>query len=320
MFKWISFLTLSLLFWGCSKSLDTLPVQELNVGTDTWVNDVVFLPSGEIYACGGQRMERGLAFNRSSEGVWSTSQFIHERNGSCVARHGLGENSRWWVGGDMLFVYETTDWVEWNRRPFQEQVPLHEMHRPQIREIKIDGQEIWFVGGENLYQGVIYHSWDGGDNWSFSVWDHELRDIEFYGDYSIVVGHGVILRSYQGEEYEIIKTGDFFISAEFDDEGNLIIVTNQGAILRSSNFGDSFDEVLPPRPGQRSYLDLTIDDQNQFLACGAEGIVSTSNNGGFTWEHYRINGNPPLTSVSEAEGAYCFGSNEGRLFLSDYPS
>lgn len=315
----MSLLTFPLLLWSCSKSLDTLPAQELNVGTDTWVNDVVILASGEIYACGGQRMERGLAFTRTTEGAWSTFQFKHEGNGSCVARHSLGENSRWWIGGDMLFIYETTDWIEWDRRLFQGQVPEHEMHRPQIREMKIDGEEIWFVGGENLYQGVIYHSWDGGDNWNFSVWDHELRDIEFYNDYSIVVGHGVILRSYQDAAYEIIRTGDFFISAEFDDDGNLIVVTNQGAILRSSDFGDSFDKVLSPRPSQRSYLDLTIDDQNQFLACGSEGLVSTSNNGGRTWEHYRIDGNPPLTSVSQVGGTYCFGSNEGRIFLSNYP-
>lgn len=315
MMRWLSFLVFLVLLSSCSKRFETLPTEELNVGTDTWVNDVVMLHPDEIFACGGERMERGLAFKLESNGLWATTQFTHERNASCLAHYGQPEDSLWWVGGDMLFMYETTDWDDWDRRTFHGQVPEHEIHRPQIREMKFSGQEIWFVGGENLNEGVIYHSWDGGENWNFSVWDHELRDIEFFEDYTIVVGHGVILRSYQNEDFEILRTGDFFISAEFDDDGNLVIVTNQGSILRSTDFGESFEKILPAKPAQRSYLDLIVNDNQDFLACGANGLVSISSDGGLSWEHHTIDGNPPLNCVDYADGSYCFGSSEGRIFV-----
>ena len=67
------------------------------------------------------------------------------------------------------------------------------------------------VGGENLNEGVIYHSWDSGENWDFSVWDHELRDIEFYDDYQLVFGHGIIMRSFQdGERRSFVQ--EIFLS------------------------------------------------------------------------------------------------------------
>mgnify|MGYP006179753405 CR=1 FL=1 len=306
--------------FSCSKNYDTLPVEELNVGVDTWVNDILTTHKDQIYACGGDRMERGYSFRMDGENNWLTTILKHERNASSIALFHSGKDSTWLIGRDMLLLYETNLWPEWNRRLFHGQVPEHEIHRPQIREIKNSGSDIWFVGGENLNEGVIYHSWDSGENWDFSVWDHELRDIEFYDDYQLVFGHGIIMRSFQDGEREILRTGDFFISAEFDDDGNLIILTNQGGILRSTDFGDSFEEILPQSPSKRSYLNLIKGDNDRLVACGANGLVSVSDDFGLTWDHRTIEGNPPLTCASCVDGYYFFGSSQGRIYRTQLDS
>lgn len=312
------FICLFAVFTACNKDRERVPHQVLDLGTEVWINDILPLDDTTLIACGGFRMEEGWIFKSTDSGSsWTPTKLESPRTATALFQD---EDDQLWCGGDMLFMHVSTDDGEaWEFSWLAAQQPEHEEDRPQVRDFTGDNaHQLWFVGGENLNEGVIYRTWDGGQNWDFEQWEYEFRDIAVWGDNVAIAGHGIVLTAEFSGDFEITVIDDFGVGLEFTSGGDLVVISNQGAIYRSTDFGKSFDTILPKRPSKRVYNALTTGP-DKFIAVGNEGLISTSEDDGETWNHYQLEEDFNLISASYRNSKIFCGTSAGRVVTFSVP-
>ena len=314
----VIFICLTITTLGCIRREGLLSAEQLDLGVDTWINDVEFYSPTEGIAVGGDRLEAGYVFKTSDGGeTWNHQRLEHDRTLGAVKYF---NDSLIRIGGEWIHLYNSTDLGEtWEFQWLDTQQPSAEEHRPIVWDFEVQNDSsYWFVGGENLDEGVIYYTWDRGQNFQFSTWEFQFNDITIQDSIKLVAGHGALMRAGSSNEFTIIKTDDHFTGVHMWDDGSAVVVTNQGAIHASGDYGISWDQVVPKASLKRSFTDLTAESE-LVCACGLNGLISVSRDGGANWNHNTIEGRPNLLSLGLNDGIIYATASSGRVFRLPVP-
>ncbi|TVP53577.1 MAG: hypothetical protein EA349_13445 [Halomonadaceae bacterium] len=183
------------------------------------------------------------------------------------------------VVGSYGLVFRTTDGGEtWAN---------HAGSVPNNERLNLNG--ITQITGGALFMaaeaGLVLRSTDNGENW---------EDIEtpYHGSYFGVVGTGIedqvlafglrgnIYRSEDlGETWDLIETdiNRTINSGHVGADGDIVLVANDGAILRSSDHGQSFTTYT--RISRHSYVDVLVLDEQGLVLAGERGALRTDRSG-----------------------------------------
>ncbi|MBX2971953.1 MAG: T9SS type A sorting domain-containing protein [Flavobacteriales bacterium] len=167
--------------------------------------------------------------------------------------------------------------------------------------------------------GVIRRTTDGGDTWaqmtsgvgtSYTITDLAMPSV----DTAFAVAYGVgVLRSTDGG-LTWMDTGapTGMRALHFSDAMNGIVVGNTGAILRTADAGNTWEQMAS---GVTQNL-LSIDRQGDVvLAAGSSGQVTRSTDGGATWTATTVGTNLMThQSIAIAADGTGFTGTDGRIF------
>jgi photosystem II stability/assembly factor-like uncharacterized protein len=114
-----------------------------------------------------------------------------------------------------------------------------------------------------------------------------LLDIARNGSRWIVVGErGHVLASDDAEKWRqmAVPTRVTLTAVDIDDSGLGIVVGHDATVIRSRDFGETWDRVYEAPEEETPLLDVVIVDEDRIVAVGAYGLYLESSDGGDTWE------------------------------------
>lgn len=221
--------------------------------------------------------ERGCVFvSDDAGGTWHQVQSGVESDLTAVR---LAGDRAWAVGHRGTVVFSRDRGQHWQRA----QVALPEGNA--LFDLEIDGADGWAVGSF----GVLAVTRDGGATWQ----GRPLLD----------KGEG---ESFDRHLYGITRTV----------KGDLFVVGEAGAMLRSSDRGATWRELASPYIG--SFFAISTLDDDRLLACGMRGHAFRSDDAGRSWT--RVSGVPEGLSIQGVRrigpGQVTLAGLDGAVFLS----
>lgn len=304
---------------SCNKDQQDLPAIQQSVGRDVRLNDVIFLDNQRGFTCGGVKNEVGYIYKTIDGGnTWTEIILEHDFGMHCLF---FLNDTTAWLGGDYLHFYKTTDaGLTWEFQWLSDQVPENEEDRPVIRGIQfLDSENGYFVGGEYYNSGVVYHTTDGGQNWTWNFYENDLRDLHVLDcEQAMFCGHGLALESSNcdNQQTDLGLYNKFYVAVHQFDEENIVLAGNEGGIYRSSDGGESWNEIVNPNSllGRRAYINSMNFDGHIGFATGNDGLLLYSHDSGMSWEEYSLEGSPILLAVhSIGNKAWC-SSIDGKIY------
>ena len=144
----------------------------------------------------------------------------------------------------------------------------------------VEGGDL-YIAGES---GFVFRSTNNGQSW-------EQLEPGYPGSFFGVVGTGVegevlayglrgnIYRSAGGEEWESVDSGTSrtLNSAYANDEGEIAMVGNDGAVVYSDDGGESFSTFT--RPSRHSYVGVMLVPGEGLVLVGEKGAIRTDRQG-----------------------------------------
>ena len=242
--------------------------------------------------------DSGLSWN------FVANSFTQHLQGLCH----LPENKWLVVGREGLILMSTDDGLTWNHVQLDNGADLF--------AVDFASAEIGAVVGSD---GTILWSNDGGISWILksSGINSDLRAIDLLTvNKAVAVGKdGVILKTIDSGESWDQKDGDMDLFAvEFIDEnngfaagGDIGYLKNSRTILRTLDGGDSWQ---PQHEERGSILyGITLMDSQNILACGEEGTLLHSTDGGTKWASQESPTDRTLSSLAfMGNSGVAFGS------------
>jgi hypothetical protein len=274
-----------------------------------------------MYTCGGTRADVGfiLSAEISSDGDF---QEVFSLSDYSIYSLGVSPNGTLWSGGEFLKIHTSSNGVQWSALELGAQVPFHEQDRPAIRKFEIiSDQEILFVGGENLNEGIIYHSSNSGVSWTFRFDQHEFRDLcSLDGSSFFVAGHGILSGFDSSLDYinapEV--NYEFFKGIENNEAGTLVAITQSGQIKSSFDSGQTWETYQSSSNQSLSSISLNdIEYSNGiYVICGNSGRIFFSSDG-TNWSSYQLWDAPNLYSAAIYNSKCYFTSDNGKIFVTE---
>lgn len=315
-----SILFLCLVVFSCRKKEEKVQaLATISVSKSVRLNDLKIVDDTTWIACGGQRDIEGYIFKTLDGGTtWSLYSSEFQKSIYCLD---FPTKDIGMAGGDFLHLWQTNDGgATWNFIWLADQVPFNGEDRPAVRDIKMRTPFDWyFCGGENLGEGVIYETHDGGDSWNFSFQQHELSTIELTQNGDMIVGgHGAVftfsdsLSSLHQTNFE----NDFIKSCANLDSDECVAVSYDGAIYRSSDNGENWNEVVDANKTLSSRVNWNKVEWsgNKLIAVGNAGHFAASNDGGYTWSHFQLEQEPNLYSIAFRNEEAWATSDNGKIY------
>lgn len=304
---------------ACNKHERIVPLTTMETGKQVRLYDLAVLSDSVWLACGGIRDREGWIFRTENAGVsWTASQVSEPR---CVYSLGHAGGNTWWAGGDFLHLWKTDDGgVTWKLHWLGEQVPFHGQDRPGVRCWQwTSSQTGWFAGGENLGEGVIYRTGDGGASWSFSFHQHEFRGIAITeGDSGMVVGHGasMAVSGAPGSAMHTGFTGDFLTDVLATEDAQMMACGYDGGIYRFTDSGRTWTDVMENNDavGERFNWNDLIDTGDGYIACGNNGKLARWTTTASAPQVYVLEGSPHLYRMALRGDQLLLASDEGRIY------
>ncbi|MDZ4822024.1 MAG: hypothetical protein SH856_01035 [Flavobacteriales bacterium] len=313
-----------ILFASCKKEISTLSYSVINIGEDVRMNALILLDDSVWIACGGLRDEQGWLFRSANSGTtWSKFKVDFPKSIYALSARHSGEI---WAGGDFLHLWKSNDnGHNWSFHWLADQVPYHGEDRPAVRRMLWTSDSTgYFTGGENLGEGVIYYTGDGGQNWQFTAHQYEFRALDFMNDeVGIVAGHGAVFTTNAGmggwtqTDFE----NDFITGLKFISDKNVLAVGYNGGIYKSGDNGKNWVEVFDSNKafGKRvNWNDLIFDD-SRIVICGNKGALALSDDEGENWKVYQLKDEPHLFSCTLSKDKILLTSESGQILQVEIP-
>ncbi len=308
------------IFISCRKEKETvIALAEINLNKNIRVNDLLFINDTLWFACGGIRNQEGTIFKSKNKGL-SWTQYSSEFPKSIYCIHFLN-NEIGIAGGDFIHLWRTDDGGEtWYFHWLADQVPVNPNDRPAVRDIKMLNANKWyFCGGENLGEGVIYETHNAGNTWHYSIQQHELRTMEMNQNLkSFVGGHGAAF-TFQDSLSTLQQTAfanDFITSSVTFSDNNCVAVSYNGAVYRSSDFGNTWIEIEGANKlfSERINWNKIENKNDQLIAVGNNGFFAESMDGGSSWTLSQLEGEQNLYTVDFSHNEVWAGSDNGKIY------
>ncbi|MFN0032365.1 MAG: WD40/YVTN/BNR-like repeat-containing protein [Flavobacteriales bacterium] len=316
------FLTISIvvLILSCRKTDSTIsPIEVSTVPKSVRINDLQIINDSLWYACGGVRDMEGHIFKSTDAGkTWSV--FTNEFSKSIYCIH-FPTPEIGMAGGDFLHLWRTTDGGNtWEFQWLADQVPLHEEDRPAIRDLQmLSPVDFHFCGGENLGEGVIYETHNGGENWNFEFMQHEMRTLAVGEGYNVVAGgHGAAfhfadsLSSIEQSDFE----NDFITDLVHAYADDFYAASYNGAIYRSEDNGHTWTEIFDSNSFAQKRINWNAIHlvSGLITVVGNGGWIVQSEDAGANWQLLRLDNEDNLYCIAALNEQLWTGSDNGKLY------
>ncbi len=251
----ITLLCLILLGYGCSRSEQQISMPEIKIITSENVHGVIAPDDDHIWLTGAY----GSIYHSSNNGSTWTEQTSEIKNDIICDGSFIDEKTGWLVGISGTILHTTDGGENWIKQNSGTDKNLFSI-------CFVDNNYGWAAGEET----TVLHTKNGGKTWDrqTKVTNKALNNIVFL-DKNIgwVVGErGLILHTDDGGETWSKQTPESFER-------------------------ESFEEILEDPPP--SLFGVFFSDEKKGWACGIDGTIITTNDGGSTWN--RI---PPVTDLT----------------------
>lgn len=307
------FLLVSILLGGCKKEKLDIPFLSIATGTDLDLYQVQKSAGGIIFLCGGKN-NKGIILKSSDNGkAWQlVSNFSRNIYSVCFLDSLTG-----FAGSDSSVILKTDDGgITWNRFIDYNGVP--QLHQVPLRNFYFTNPDHGFVcGGKGFGKGIIYQTTDGGQSWSKTLSDHELRSLSVSGNsMAICAGYGAVYHSSDLSSWNLTDNvdGEFYTGTVFNS--NFYSCGFNGGIYKSA---DGLDWKILEKPNNtvsKRYHFNSIDAVGATVFCsGVAGVSSYSRDNGDSFETGEAFGGSYINSVvllSETKGLAA--GNDGKLY------
>lgn len=153
--------------------------------------------------------------------------------------------------------------------------------------IKFINENIGFITGN---KGLILKTTNGGLNWYKTKTSSKeiIFDLSFFNNKKgFAVGwNGTILSTNNGGENWYSQresvTDNYLKSIDLNSEGNGLIVGGDGIVLRSTDFGNSWEKTKINSTG--GFQRVRFISENNSIVIGSRGTILISKNKGETWD------------------------------------
>lgn len=270
-------------FTSCKKDVQEFDAQKIPIPSGTTIRDVAIGSDGRWIIC-GKDGDKGVILMSRDEGItWNRTFFLNEMNTVAMADslHGI-------AGDADILVYRTIDGgVTWNQ--FVPAVYPLSVNRVLRGATYANNTTGYICGGKNFENGVLYKTVDGGQSWSFTEYNHELRSIAFKDSlHGILAGYGVLFTTSDGgNNWNLTdNTGLFFTGVTSTSTENFWASAFNGAILYSTNNGLSWEEKKKGTTWNVSShaLNCIAYFHSGIIAAGGpDGFITWSTDGGQSW-------------------------------------
>lgn len=276
-----------------------------------WGNDTLFVCGGsENYGVILKSIDKGksfFVFKEFDKPIYSVGTF----NGiDFLAGSSFAKILRSHDGG-----YNWNEYIDYSGVGQYYQVPL--------RCLKfLSATTAFFCGGNDFMNGLIYATYDGGQNWIQTEIQHELRSMDFADDKNgITIGYGCLLQTNDtGKSWQLLpdKNEEFFTGVQVKNNTELFVCGYDGGIYKATGISDNFDAVKKSNNSASSvrehYNCISIKNNSLFVS-GFNGISCFSKNNGASIQTGKSFDDNTIYSVllfDESSGIAC--GTKGKIF------
>ncbi len=285
--KHILFITfLFLTLCGCKKKGVDVDYTVLDVHSDVNIQKLIFLDDNVGYACGGKKTETGVIYKTSDAGNSWTKQYAN--NSECVYDIKFANDTIGYACGENLLLLKTMDggnhWMaQTPNQPIQGYSgTLHSIYC-------VDANTAYAAGGANFSVGITYKTYNGGAEWIYNTFDHELRSVWFTTKYTgFYAGYGTIFETTDSANsfQPLNSKDDFFTSLFFTDTRTAFACGYNGGIYKTTDAGNSWSEEINNNTDivrNRHFNNIQFSNANTGYAVGNTGLIVFTDNAGNDW-------------------------------------
>jgi photosystem II stability/assembly factor-like uncharacterized protein len=237
----------------------------------------------------------------------------------------LDDDNIWLTGGYGVIFHSSDGGQNWTRQNSGEKETV------LCDGVFLDKQNGWVVG----VSGTILHTSDGGATWNRQTTgtDRHLFGITFADkDYGWAVGEwGTIIHTADGgatwkkqhKEFDRILNNVYFADRK---EGWL--VGERGTILHTTDGGETWNPQLPKSFERASFEDelfnpppslfgMYFTDRDNGWACGIDGTIIRTSDGGTTWNDLSSGTEQTLYTIYIKNGKSWVVGDKGTYLMSD---
>ena len=267
---------------SCSQRDTTdLPHEVIQLGSEFPVRDIFYQGSKIAMAVGGQQFKNG--FIAESMNDWDNHQ-VMEFGGDVLNAVHCDHNDNCIAAGFFSKLILKPEGGIWFPRFLPEQLRLSDV-------CPIGNGEFLLVGGHSLDFGILQVIDSTGSVTDVdTTWLHEFECAVITGSNRIHVGgYGIIMHKELSQiQWTINKVqGDFYVNMCFPTEQIGYAVGEFGSILRTDDFGDSWELLLNGNSLFSESIrlkDVAFENEYKGVVVGSGGLVWVTEDSGERWQ------------------------------------
>ena len=275
-----------LTIYSCKKSGIDVDYTILDIHEDMNVQKLIFMNDIVGYACGGKKSEKGVIYKTTDAGNSWTKQYSNISQ--CVYDIQFVNDTIGYACGENLLLLKTMDggnhWVvQTPNQPLQGYSgTLHSIYC-------VDANTVYAAGGANFSVGITYKTYNGGGEWIYNTFDHELRSVWFTNKYTgFYAGYGTVFETNDSAfSFQTLNSkDDFYTSLYFTDSRTAFACGYNGGIYKTTDAGINWEEELKNNNDiarTRHFNDIRFWNTTTGYAVGNTGLIVYTDNSGSDW-------------------------------------
>lgn len=290
-----------LVFISCKKDKVAIQYNVINAGVTSTIYKLKQVSTDTLYLCGGadssgfilRSTDRGNTWQNFQNTFWERILDVDFAGDSIIIA----------VSQYINFFKSSDNGQSWKLvTPTAGQYPLG-AYAANMYSIDLVNDSLGFAcGGENFQQGFIYRTTDGGETWTVTNKNHEMRGILMNDTNSgFAAGYGVIYMTTDGgDNWNITDADNEFYTGLCATNNETVFASGFNGGIKQGTFGsDSWTEKLNSNGvGKRIHFNC-IDFFNSMIgvAAGTNGVIYITTDGGTNWSEGEAFDNSLINTV-----------------------
>ena len=288
---------------SCQRESFNVPIEIVSLPVADPVNDL-FLFNDSLYAVSG----KAVFHIPSSNSTITDPVFIAGVELYSMSYH----KGEWFVGGDEVKMFRGQHLSAMKRHNWRESDWVSDLSKHPIRVMVSDSTGLLAIAGGKLSFGVLYHSYDNGNNWQPQEPENELRAAHICDGVAWVAGNGILLKSEWGtsEWLRLPLENQFVTGIAFKNREEGWLINQKGDILSTADSGKTWNRI---HKGRSSFMHQLIRHNQVLIAVGNAGNMIVSLDSGKTWKRLKTATDADLLDA-EIWGERCYvATSQGEI-------